>query len=122
MPPCGAVRSSIPKRNSSGTSGTGTGGDQLYKCVLAWRPMAMLSSNPAVVTKATREPLRSRRILVPTVVPWRTSGAKHDDRHVWRLDAGWPGRHGVQLRDPHLDSGMASQPRPGGIAGNGHAT
>src|ERR1019366_4210488 len=29
----------------------------------------MVSSNPAVVTNATRAPLRSSRLLVPTVVP-----------------------------------------------------
>ena len=35
--------------------------------------MAIVSSKPAVVTKATRAPLRSSMVLVPTVVPWRTS-------------------------------------------------
>src|SRR6266852_1706218 len=31
----------------------------------------MESSNPRVVTNATRAPLRCNRVLVPTVVPWR---------------------------------------------------
>ena len=35
----------------------------------AWRPISMVSSNPAVVTNATRAPLRCSSVLVPTVVP-----------------------------------------------------
>src|ERR1700709_298476 len=35
--------------------------------------MAIVSSKPLVVTKATRAPLRSSIVFVPTVVPWRTT-------------------------------------------------
>ena len=96
MLPSGAVRSLIPKHNSLGTSGRGTGGDQLYKSVLAWRPMAIVSSNPAVVTKATREPLRSSRMLVPTVVPWRTSGAVAGDACRTASKTAFSGSAGVE--------------------------
>ena len=56
--------------------------------------MAIVSSKPSVVRKATRAPVRSSMVLVPTVVPWRTfevlrcanlpQSVKHRQRRIVR--------------------------------------
>ena len=64
-----STRSFTPKRSSRGTSGSTRSKKKSYSLGRAWRPISMASSNPAVVTSATRAPLRCRSVLVPTVVP-----------------------------------------------------
>src|SRR5712671_487330 len=58
--------------------------------------MAIVSSKPLVVTKATRAPLRSSIVFVPTVVPWRTttSGPEAICRNPFRTAI--PGSCGVE--------------------------
>ncbi len=45
-------------------------GPQVVERRAALAGISMTSANPAVVTSATRPPLRSRSALVATVVPW----------------------------------------------------
>ena len=76
--PSALIRSLTPKRNSCGTMHGAGVAIQSYRCCRACRPIAIVSSNPAVVTNATRAPSRSSRALVPIVVPCRTSTLSPD--------------------------------------------
>ena len=102
--PSALTRSGTPKRRSVGHKADGHGRTSRRGCGRVWRPMAMVSSKPAVVTKATRAPLRSSMALVPTVVPWRTSsGCALADARA-RLEHGRArvGRRGEDLEDAEV--------------------
>ncbi len=71
--PSALTRSAIPNRIPLGTRQTGAPANQSYKSPRVCRPIAIVSSNPAVVTKATRDPRLSSIAFVPIVVPCRTS-------------------------------------------------
>ena len=65
--------------------------------------MARVSSNPAVVTKATRAPLRSSSALVATVVPWRTSMVSARDEAGRFADGFEDGAAGIVGRGGELE-------------------
>src|SRR5947209_257354 len=67
--PAEATRSLTPNRKLFFTSGSGRSTSKSYSLGRFCRPISITSSNPAVVTSATRAPLRSNSAFVPTVVP-----------------------------------------------------
>ncbi len=67
--PSASILSSTPKRISRSTSGGIRSKKKSYRRGRACRPISITSSNPAVVTRATRAPFRSSSAFVPTVVP-----------------------------------------------------
>ena len=71
--PPAPILSAIPQRRSRGTSGGSTRTLKSYSFGRFCLAISIRSSKPAVVTRPTRAPRRSSRLLVPTVVPWTIS-------------------------------------------------
>ncbi len=67
--PSAAIRSRTPMQSARATNGSGLGACRSYGSSLSIRPIAGMSSKPAVVSSSTRAPRRSSRAFVPTVVP-----------------------------------------------------
>ena len=83
-------RSPAPARQSAARAAPGTPAPAQTSrraALRVCRPIAIVSSNPAVVTNATRAPVRSSMVLVPTVVPWRTSTASRRAQSAASLPA-----------------------------------
>nr|AKQ01946.1 hypothetical protein [uncultured euryarchaeote Rifle_16ft_4_minimus_309] len=78
--PEASTRSARPKQRSRSTGGGGRAILKSYKEGRFCRPMVRRSSNPFVVTKAVRAPLRSRIAFVATVVPWAIAVAPSSRR------------------------------------------